>query len=124
MSENFKDSPQVRDALDRIRKGGWDNANPKDVVFYVGANIHDHILGVREDMEHQFGRVRDCMGWKDEHRLALEKLEGDLNHRLEALQKQVKGLRVFLWCLAGGVLAVILLNIVLNIWLAPRVIIK
>jgi len=124
MSENFKDSPQVRDALDRIRKTGWDNANPKDVVFYVGANIHDHVLEMREDIEHQLDRVRESMGWKDECNVALEKLGGDLNHRFDTLQKQLKGLRIFLWCLAGGLLATILLNIVLNAWLAPRVIIK
>jgi hypothetical protein len=124
MSENFKDSPQVRDALDRIRKGGWDNVNPKDVVFYVGANIQDHILGVREGLEHRLDSVRESMGWKDEYRLALEKLEGDLNHRLEALQRQLRGLRVFLWCLAAGLLAMILLNIIFNVWLAPRVIIR
>jgi len=124
MSENFKDSPQVRDALDRIRKGGWDNANPKDVVFYVGANVHDYILGAREDIEHQLEDIRKSAGWKEEFHLAVEKLQGNLDHRIEELQKQLNQLRVLMWCIAGGLLITILLYIIMNVWLTPRVIIK
>ena len=124
MSENFKDSPQVRDALDRIRKGGWDNANPKDVVFYVGANIHDYILGVREEIERQIVGVRERMEKKDELHQAVEELKTELDHRVEGLEKHLKGLRMFMWCIAGGLLVTILMYVIINVWLVPRVVIR
>jgi hypothetical protein len=124
MSNNFKDSPQVRDALDRIRKGGWDNANPKDVVFYVGANINDYIHGMKEEIERQIEDVRGRIyGYEDLNR-TIEGLKGEFDERTQGLQKQLKGLKTFMWFVAGGLLATILAYIVINIWLVPRVVIR
>lgn len=124
MSDNFKDSPQVRDALDRIRKGGWDNANPKDVVFYVGANINDYIHGVKEDIERQIEGLRGRIDGVEELNLAIEGLKTELNERTRGLQKQLKGLKTFMWFVAGGLLATILAYVLINIWLVPRVVIR
>ena len=124
MSDNFKDSPQVRDALDRIRKGGWDNANPKDVVFYVGANINDYIHGMKEEIEGQIEDMRGRIGGVEELNLTIEGLKRELDERTRGLQKQLEGLKTFMWFVAGGLLATILAYIVINIWLVPRVVIK
>ena len=124
MSDNFKDSPQVRDALDRIRKGGWDNANPKDVVFYVGANINDYIHGMKEEIESQIEDIRGRIGKNEELNLAIEGLKQEFDERWRGLQKQIKGVKTFLWFVAGGLLATILAYVVINIWLVPRVVIR
>ena len=124
MSDNFKDSPQVRDALDRIRKGGWDNANPKDVVFYVGANINDYIHGVKEEIERQIADVRGQMGENENLSQAVEGLRLEFDHRIRGLQKQLKGLKIFMWFVAGGVLVTILSYLIINLWLVPRVVIR
>ena len=124
MSNNFKDSPQVQDALDRIRKGGWDNANPKDVVFYVGANINDYIHGMKEDIERQIEDVRGRMGESEHLDRAIEGLKIEFDERTQGLQKQLKGLKTFMWFVAGGLLATILAYVVINIWLVPRVVIR
>jgi len=124
MSDNFKDSPQVRDALDRIRKGGWDNANPKDVVFYVGANINDYIHGVKEELERQIEDVRVRMGGMEDVNAALEGVRLELDARARQLQRQLKALRVFLWFVIGGLGATIVAYVLINIWLVPRVVIR
>ena len=124
MSDNFQDSPQVRDALDRIRKGGWDNANPKDVVFYVGANINDYIHGVKEDIERQIEDMRGRLERKDDLDQAVKGLKQDLDQRTRGLQKQLKGLKAFMWFVVGGLVLTILAYIVINIWLVPRVVIR
>ncbi|UCE17419.1 MAG: hypothetical protein JSV84_11010 [Gemmatimonadota bacterium] len=124
MSNNFKDSPQVRDALDRIRKGGWDNANPKDVVFYVGANINDYIHGMKEEIERQIEDVRGRINVHEELNRAIDELKGEFDERTQGLQKQLKGLKTFMWFVAGGLVATILVYFVINIWLVPRVVIR
>jgi len=124
MSDNFKDSPQVRDALDRIRKGGWDNANPKDVVFYVGANINDYIHGVKEELERQIEDVRVRMWGMEDVNAALEGVRLELDARARQLQRQLKALRVFLWFVIGGLGATIVAYVLINIWLVPRVVIR
>ena len=124
MSDNFKDSPQVRDALDRIRKGGWDNANPKDVVFYVGANINDYIHGVKEELARQIEDVRVRMGGMEDVNAALEGVRLELDARARQLQRQLKALRVFLWFVIGGLGATIVAYVLINIWLVPRVVIR
>ena len=124
MSNNFKDSPQVRDALDRIRKGGWDNANPKDVVFYVGANINDYIHGMKEDIEKQIENMQGRISGGEDLNRTIEGLNREFDERTRSLQKQLKGLRTFLWFVAGGLVATILAYVVINIWLVPRVVIR
>ena len=124
MSDNFKESPQVRDALDRIRKGGWDNANPKDVVFYVGANINDYIHGVKEDIERQIEDMRGRLEKGNDLDQVIEGLKQELDERTLGLQKQLKGLKTFMWIVVGGLLATMLAYFVVNIWLVPRVIIR
>ncbi|MFQ6092026.1 MAG: hypothetical protein ACE5OR_04995 [bacterium] len=110
--------------MDRIRKGGWDNANPKDVVFYVGANINDYIHGVKEDIERQIEGLRGRIDGVEELNLAIEGLKTELNERTRGLQKQLKGLKTFMWFVAGGLLATILAYVLINIWLVPRVVIR
>lgn len=124
MSDNFKDSPQVRDALDRIQKGGWDNANPKDVVFYVGANIYDYIHGVKDDIERQIEGVRGRIGEQDHLDRSIEGMKQEFHLHVRDLQQQLKGLKVLMWCIAGGVLASILTYIVIHLWLVPHVVIR
>ena len=124
MSTNFKDSPQVRDALDRIRKGGWDNAAPKDVVFYVGAHINDYIHGMKGDIEKQIEDVRGRISSGEDLNRAIEGLRSEFDERTHGLQKQLKGLRTFLWFVAGGLVATILAYVIVNIWLVPRIVIR
>jgi hypothetical protein len=124
MSDNFKDSPQVRDALDRIRKGGWDNANPKDVVFYVGANIYDSMHGIKGDLERQIESVQSRFGEREELNRSLEGIKQEFHLHLRGLHRQLKGLKIFMWCIAGGVLATILTYVVIHLWLVPHVIIR
>ena len=124
MSDNFKDSPQVRDALDRIRKGGWDNANPKDVVFYVGANIYDHIHGVKDDIERQIGDVQGQIGQQDHLDRSIDELKQEFHLHIRSLQGQLKGLKIFMWCIAGGVLASIVTYVVIHLWFVPHVVIR
>jgi len=124
MSDNFKDSPQVCDALDRIRKSGWDNANPKDVVFYVGANIYDSVHSVRDDIERQIDDIRERIGQHEDVDRAIEGIKQELHLHNRDLRREIKGLKVFLWCIAGGVLASIVTYIVIHLWLVPQVVIR
>jgi hypothetical protein len=124
MSDNFKDSPQVRDALDRIRKSGWDNAKANDIVFYVGANISDSMHNVRDDIEQQIEDVRGRIGQHEDVDRAIEGIKQEIHLHNRDLRREIKGLKVLLWCIAGGVLASIVTYIVIHLWLVPHVVIR